>query len=695
MGILKKRIKSYSISIIFSFLALIFYPSFEAYGTTMTGNEEVNQVTYRKFSHSKQVNLDYDDSPLLTFEINDVEWASLSPDEHITYLEIPNPPQHTSMTVYFDTSGLNIGESYTCNYEACETYPGSGGGFGIVVCVGSNLIINIISMHEINDLITEPKNSTDNVCISWTIPFETEFLEILDHFKVYRSETEKITPDNYLDATVISDNLPTDTTEYNDNSGSPNKTYFYAVLGFKNDDELISTSNAGFITHVPINFSLIQDAIDFAEANDAIGGIIIIKSGEYIENPTLSKIISLYGSGIDETILNGTLTVIIPSSSIFKTIIKGLTINGKSYLNGGSPILEHCKILNYIIGQGANALIRNNKIYTLVAANPGSNLTIINNDISSSGYTGVAVSNPGAYGYIANNIIHGCATGIILYNCTAATVINNLIYNNSECGIYVCLAQPKIKNNTIINNIYRGGFFGIRDSAYLHNNIIINNSYGINHWEDRSTTSDYNIIWGNDIDYYGAEAGENDISADPLFVSGPLGDYYLSQISAGQLIDSPALNAGNDTAEELGLDTRTTRIDSITDTGTVDIGYHYPTDSDSDGVPDDGDDSGKFVDYPCLGGNIEFCDDNCPFHYNPNQEDSDENSIGDACEAYKGDVNEDETINVSDVQLIINIFLEVPPLPTDRQFWAADCDNDKSITVADIQIAINKILGVY
>lgn len=87
--------------------------------------------------------------------------------------------------------------------------------------------------------------------------------------------------------------------------------------------------------------------------------------------------------------------------------------------------------------------------------------------------------------------------------------------------------------------------------------------------------------------------------------------------------------------------------------------------------------------------------DNCPFHYNLDQIGSDENGVGDACEAYKGDVNNDETINVCDVQLIINIFLGVSPSPTDWELWAADCDNNESINVADIQIDINKILGVY
>ena len=70
--------------------------------------------------------------------------------------------------------------------------------------------------------------------------------------------------------------------------------------------------------------------------------------------------------------------------------------------------------------------------------------------------------------------------------------------------------------------------------------------------------------------------GEGNTARDPLFAAGPLGDYYLSQTSAGQEEDSPCLDSGNGTAEELGLHEFTTRTDGGPDEGTVDIGYHYP-----------------------------------------------------------------------------------------------------------------------
>ena len=70
--------------------------------------------------------------------------------------------------------------------------------------------------------------------------------------------------------------------------------------------------------------------------------------------------------------------------------------------------------------------------------------------------------------------------------------------------------------------------------------------------------------------------GAGNIHADPCFATGPLGNYYLSQIAAGQPLDSPCFNTGNNSAENLGMNRYTTRTDEQPDRKTVDMGYHYP-----------------------------------------------------------------------------------------------------------------------
>lgn len=65
-------------------------------------------------------------------------------------------------------------------------------------------------------------------------------------------------------------------------------------------------------------------------------------------------------------------------------------------------------------------------------------------------------------------------------------------------------------------------------------------------------------------------------TANPLFVTGPKGLYYLSQQASGQAKDSPAVNpAGGAAASLFGWGKYTTRTDGTADSGELDLGWHY------------------------------------------------------------------------------------------------------------------------
>jgi hypothetical protein len=66
------------------------------------------------------------------------------------------------------------------------------------------------------------------------------------------------------------------------------------------------------------------------------------------------------------------------------------------------------------------------------------------------------------------------------------------------------------------------------------------------------------------------------MDADPLFVAGPAGAFYLGQSPAGQPLTSPGVDAGSTMASGVGLDGMTTRTDLVGDAGVVDLGVHYP-----------------------------------------------------------------------------------------------------------------------
>ena len=58
----------------------------------------------------------------------------------------------------------------------------------------------------------------------------------------------------------------------------------------------------------------------------------------------------------------------------------------------------------------------------------------------------------------------------------------------------------------------------------------------------------------------------------------------------------------------------------------------YQNDTDADGIPDDGDESGAVGDNPCFGGATTGCDDNCILVPNPGQEDEDMDGVGSVCD---------------------------------------------------------------
>ena len=89
-------------------------------------------------------------------------------------------------------------------------------------------------------------------------------------------------------------------------------------------------------------------------------------------------------------------------------------------------------------------------------------------------------------------------------------------------------------------------------------------------------------------------SGSGNMDEDPLFAAGAQGGFYLSQIAAGQTSDSPCIDAGLDLAEDVCftgiapntcLDDLTTRTDAVSDSGIVDLGFHYPGIPTATGTP--------------------------------------------------------------------------------------------------------------
>ena len=205
------------------------------------------------------------------------------------------------------------------------------------------------------------------------------------------------------------------------------------------------------------------------------------------------------------------------------------------------------------------------------------NNTITGNSADNGG--GICSGGYGSCPIIENNIISRNSAylggGICVQFYSYLSSYNNIVSCNSAHmggGIY---HAPKNQNDTIR---HRSAVVGTVRFDIRNNTIVLNSAdaggglYG----GARMSIID-SIIWDNGDDVYGCltmyccienshSAALGDIHDDPMFVSGPFGDYYLHP-------DSPCIDSGSTLT---GFSERTTQVDGTPDTGMVDMGYHYP-----------------------------------------------------------------------------------------------------------------------
>ena len=164
--------------------------------------------------------------------------------------------------------------------------------------------------------------------------------------------------------------------------------------------------------------------------------------------------------------------------------------------------------------------------------------------------------------------------------CTAGgtTIISNSIFHGNTCstdvgGIRVFLGEARFTGCIITGNAgnQMGGMTAVGNLNLTMTDCIVHGNEGRDFkvYEPAVVTitcSDIETVDGS------VWPGEGNINEDPLFTSGPDGEFYLSQAAAGQAEDSPCVNAGDPQAAQFRGSTRT---DQIPDRGVIDMGYHY------------------------------------------------------------------------------------------------------------------------
>jgi len=329
----------------------------------------------------------------------------------------------------------------------------------------------------------------------------------------------------------------------------------------------------------------------------------------------------------------------ITNNHIAKNSHNGIGVHGSAALTEDTKIYNNLVYdnMNGIgNGRGSRAHIYDNQIFNNTGVGIGSrglSSPIIENNEIYGNHVGIGAREVAAP-YISGNHIHDNVNGISISPISLVRgfagndieIFNNLIFSNHQAGISATafnMSKIFIKSNTIaFNNLLyqspeRGGGLTLGFplpggfTAVVENNIITGNKVAeiVNYTgpedfkeEGASVHTAHNNVWNEEekIEFIGLLPSEGDLSAPPLFTSIepyrngdfflqygsslnilPLesyrnGDFFLSQRSAGQEENSPCIDAGNTSAEELSLDDLTTATQKRIDRGIVDIGYHYP-----------------------------------------------------------------------------------------------------------------------
>ncbi|RJP30328.1 MAG: hypothetical protein C4547_16840 [Phycisphaerales bacterium] len=156
------------------------------------------------------------------------------------------------------------------------------------------------------------------------------------------------------------------------------------------------------------------------------------------------------------------------------------------------------------------------------------------------------------------------------------TIVNGLFLGN-ESSVHAGVlfnedGEVTITSGTLIGN-HGGSHYGSAILEYGGTVTLLNSIFRANGGDQAIYGRNVSISYSN---VEGGWPGEGNIDADPLFVTGPLGDFYLSHVAAGQDEDSPCINAGLGRVRDYGLKKFTTRTDEVRDRRAVDMGYHFP-----------------------------------------------------------------------------------------------------------------------
>src|SRR5690606_18648644 len=299
----------------------------------------------------------------------------------------------------------------------------------------------------------------------------------------------------------------------------------------------------------------IQKAIDICLPGDTV----LVANGVYYENLVINTPISLIGSSMDSTVIDGRGLGDFTILNNEPLSIMNFYIYGKGENTIGTRCIQFYDFLEIkncrtsqtelSLGSVLSDIIADNIIMEDIKGGFslfGNSSNIISNCIivlDKENSRGIAIGfAPNGIYNITNNIILHTGTTSLESSISIGAARKVYIYNNLISGFGRSINFDTVMDTAFVKyNIlaYGGSLRSSGNSIYVNNVILTKNGRGLFQQGSGFISSDYNLFWENGLDVDGTNYGDSDRVADPMFVKDTLPnsqldfDYHLQAFSPG------------------------------------------------------------------------------------------------------------------------------------------------------------------
>jgi len=273
-------------------------------------------------------------------------------------------------------------------------------------------------------------------------------------------------------------------------------------------------------------YARIQDAVNAAPP----GATVQVGAGVYTETVTISKSLTLAGSGSSQTVIGGTglsapASLVTITGTALGVTLSGLTLRGNvgptgaGLFNNGRPGLETTRLVNVVVTRNSTFVGSGGGI-----ADAGGNLEVISSTISGNVGGGIALLNGGiALTLVASTVAGNSASsggGIAGASSDTMRLLDSTVYNNVAQlggGIYTAgaltLTASTVYSNAVTDGSGGGVFAQSGATVALTDTILAGNSArGSATGPDCSATlrsGGYNMLGAADASCSGPVDGQN------------------------------------------------------------------------------------------------------------------------------------------------------------------------------------------